>query len=340
MTLDPLAARTLKQAHESVREAPDSPEARANAVAAMQAAMSTPPARRARRGLQFLALAAGLGALVASGLALRPETGARVVSEDGAFAAGHRFSPGARVESGPSPLRLELASGVILTLTPHTTLVLANQGVELRVERGVAAAEIAPRTEGFTIDCGDTQVFTRGARLEVSPGAGCDGRTRVEVFEGEATLPDGAVLKPHETWPRCAAAVRLIAPPPAPLPVAPIAEPTRAPRVAPQPSTVTPPKPAQETARAREERLAKQNQLYLEAMSLQRGGDTAGALERLSQVLQDPTSPLAETALAQKVRWLSTTRRDAAREAAREYLRRFPMGFARAEAEQLVLEQP
>lgn len=339
MTLDPLAARALKRANDAVREAPDSPDARANSVAAMQAAMSAAPKRRGRQGVQVLALAAGLGALIAAGLALRPAPAARVVSGGGAYEPGHRFEAGARVESGTATLQLELPAGIKLALDAQTSLVLGPTPVELRVERGEVAAEIAPRAEPFKLECGDTQIFTRGSRLRVTPGAGCDGRARVEVLEGEATI-DGAVLQ-RGTWPTCAAAVRLISPPPEP-PAQPAAAPTRAPRRdPPKPAVIVPPAPtAQQQAQDREERLARQNALYLEAVSLQRSGDTPAALQRLAQLLQDPTSPLAETALAQKLRWLAPTQRTAAREAAREYLRRYPMGFARAEAEQLVLEQP
>jgi hypothetical protein len=61
-------------------------------------------------------------------------------------------------------------------------------------------------------------------------------------------------------------------------------------------------------------------------------------VKKLEAVLADPKSPLAETALAQKMKWLSPNHRPAAQEAAREYLQRFPMGFGRADAETLVLE--
>ena len=50
----------------------------------------------------------------------------------------------------------------------------------------------------------------------------------------------------------------------------------------------------------------------------------------------DVALDLAETALAQKMKWLSATDRSAAREAAREYLQRYPMGFGRADAERRI----
>ena len=87
-----------------------------------------------------------------------------------------------------------------------------------------------------------------------------------------------------------------------------------------------------------DERLARQNELYQQAVALQRAGDVSGAVKKLEAVLVDQRSPLAETALAQKMKWLSATNREAARDVAREYLQRFPMGFGRADAETLVLE--
>jgi outer membrane protein assembly factor BamD (BamD/ComL family) len=87
-----------------------------------------------------------------------------------------------------------------------------------------------------------------------------------------------------------------------------------------------------------EDRLARQNELYQQAVALQRAGDVPGAVKKLEAVLVDHRSPLAETALAQKMKWLSATDRAAAREVARDYLQRFPMGFGRADAETLVLE--
>ena len=97
--------------------------------------------------------------------------------------------------------------------------------------------------------------------------------------------------------------------------------------------TKPPPRPEKDA-----DRLALQNELYLQALTLQRAGDVSAAVKKLEGVLADPLSPLAETALVQKMKWLSATDRAAARKVAADYLQRFPMGFGRADAEHLVLE--
>jgi len=84
-------------------------------------------------------------------------------------------------------------------------------------------------------------------------------------------------------------------------------------------------------------RLTQQNQLYLDARALQQQGKTAAAVAKLDELLTDPDSPLAESALAQKMKWLASSDPARAKAAAAVYLQRFPRGFARAEAEVLVL---
>ena len=177
------------------------------------------------------------------------------------------------------------------------------------------------------------EVATRSGHFSVKSGAGCDGHAQVEVTEGEVVINGTTSLHPGERWPRCSPAPEL--PPELPATVAPTL-------TAPEPvlirpvvtkRTNSPPPPLKD-----EDRLARQNELYLQALTLQRAGEVADAVKKLEAVLADPSSPLAETALAQKMKWLSATDRAAAREVARDYLQRFPMGFGRADAEQLVLE--
>jgi hypothetical protein len=172
----------------------------------------------------------------------------------------------------------------------------------------------------------------------VKPGAGCDGHTQVQVTEGSVVLNGGTTLGAGESWPHCAPAAALTPPPPVE-PAAPVV-------LAPEPARpvvmrrAAPPPPPAAPAVKDEDRLARQNELYLQALTLQRAGEVNAAVRKLEVVLADPKSPLAETALAQKMKWLSTTDRSSAREAAREYLQRYPMGFGRADAETLVLEKP
>ncbi len=324
---DQQVARALKRANDELQELPDSPEARARTVAAMQAAMKpakAPPA--AQRGAWRLALAASLPLLLGAGwwvTAQRQAVGTVVET-------GRRLSNAEVVESGTAVMTLALRHGVRVKLQAQTAVELRDEGARVVVRRGEVAAEVTSLDAPFTVESFDAQVATRAGRFQVKPGAGCDGRSEVSVSEGAVSV-NGAEVRAGETWPSC---------PPAAQPPGPVKEPSVG-----RPSTplgvnegvkrTAPPPPV---AVKEDDRLTRQNELYQQAVTLQRAGDVSGAVKKLEAVLAFQHSPLAETALAQKMRWLSATDRAAAREVARDYLQRFPMGFGRADAETLVLE--
>lgn len=330
-TRDQQVARALKRANEELTELPDSPEARARTVAALQAAMQAaapaPAPRATTKRAPWLALAAALPLLLGAGwwLNLQRSTVGIVVE------TGKRLANADSVESGAGVLTLSLRHGVKVKLQPQSLVELRDDGTRVLVRRGEVAAEVTSLDEPFTVESFDTLVATRSGRFQVKPGAGCDGRPEVRVSEGSVSV-DGVEVQAGESWPRCA--VTTTAPPepvkdvpsPAVVRPAPVG-------VSVKKSTPPPPAPLKE-----EDRLARQNELYQQAVALQRQGDVTGAVKKLEAVLADQRSPLAETALAQKMRWLSVMDRAAAREVARDYLQRFPMGFGRADAETLVLE--
>lgn len=330
-TRDQQVARALKRANEELTELPDSPEARARTVAALQAAMqAAPPAPSATtKRAPWLALAAAVPLLVGAGwwLNVQRNTVGTVVE------SGKRLANAESVESGTGVLTLALRHGVKVKLQAQSLVELREDGTRVLVRRGEVAAEVTSLDEPFTftVESFDTLVATRSGRFQVKPGAGCDGRPEVRVSEGSVSV-DGVEVQAGESWPRCA--VTTTAPPepvkdvpsPAVVRPAPVG-------VSVKKSTPPPPAPLKE-----EDRLARQNELYQQAVALQRQGDVTGAVKKLEAVLADQRSPLAETALAQKMRWLSVMDRAAAREVARDYLQRFPMGFGRADAETLVLE--
>jgi hypothetical protein len=330
---DSRVARQLKQTTDRIGPAADTPEARARTVEAMRAAMRTPLPRRAARWPLGLALAASVALVTGAVWMLRPPPLARVGEST--------FERGARIEATSQPLVVELRGNVRLTLSRGAAVQLTGP-TEVRIERGEVAADVLARDTTFTLDCVDSVVTTRGVQLTVAHGAGCDGRARVAVTAGEAALPDGTVLRADARWPRCPEAVvpalvepaPVVEPPPLPAPK-PVVRPTP---IKPKPGVAVAP-PAPPTS-PREEALARQNALYLEAVALQRSGALEPALQKLELLLAEKDAPLLETLLAQKMRWLATTRRAEARAVANDYLHRFPMGFARAEAELLVLEKP
>ncbi len=334
-TNDQLLAEVRRAALDEVKELPDSPEARARTVAQMQAALSqaAPPKRAPGRGWR-LALAAGLALLLGASVwfAAQPDGVGRVVASGGTLAVGHRVLEAEVLESGEATLTVQLPPGVLVHLRPKSAVEIRNEGARVVVRRGDVAAEVTSRDAAFFLEAGDTEVATRGARFTLSSGAGCDGHSQVEVTAGSVVINGAANLQAGEHWPRCS-------PAPAPELAAPSAP---APEVLPVPVPVrpvvtkrmnAPPPPVKD-----DERLARQNELYLQALTLQRAGEVRAAVKKLEDVLADAASPLAETALAQKMKWLSATDRAAAREVAQDYLQRFPMGFGRADAEQLVLE--
>ena len=83
--------------------------------------------------------------------------------------------------------------------------------------------------------------------------------------------------------------------------------------------------------------LAHQNDLFAEAVDLRRRGDVGGALHAYQALIQRfPNSPLAENALAERMRMLQASDREHAREEAARYMLRYPHGFAAAEAQRLL----
>jgi hypothetical protein len=87
--------------------------------------------------------------------------------------------------------------------------------------------------------------------------------------------------------------------------------------------------------------LTAQNELFADAIAAKRAGNASEAIASFDRLLTSyPASPLAESASVERLRLLR--RRDPARAAAaaREYLARFPDGFARAEADAVLADSP
>ena len=83
--------------------------------------------------------------------------------------------------------------------------------------------------------------------------------------------------------------------------------------------------------------LAAQNDLFASAVHAKRRGQGSQAVrifERLGRLY--PTGPHAESAAVQRMKLLVVVDRDAARRAASEYLSRYPAGFARVDARQIL----
>jgi hypothetical protein len=79
--------------------------------------------------------------------------------------------------------------------------------------------------------------------------------------------------------------------------------------------------------------LAEQNRVFEDALSAKRRGDSGNALAGFDRFIAHyPKSPLVESAMAERMRVLASTDESRARDAATQYLDRYPDGFAGTEA--------
>ena len=85
--------------------------------------------------------------------------------------------------------------------------------------------------------------------------------------------------------------------------------------------------------------LAAQNDMFASAVRAKRHGHASLAVRILERFSREyPNSPLTESAAAQRMKLLAVIDSVAARRAATDYLSRYPTGFARADAQQLLGE--
>jgi len=185
-------------------------------------------------------------------------------------------------------------------------------------------AKLAP-DQRFVIRTTDAEVEVRGTKFQVSyaaPSPNCAGGTptRVAVSEGLVIVRHHGTesrVAAGESWPKCA-------------------EPRVVQRSAALEHASVAAKevaPATASERLEASRLAEQNELYGRAMASRRQGNPADAVATLDVLLRKfPSGPLAENATVERMRAMRGVDRAAAQSAARDYLKRYPAGFAAAEA--------
>jgi ferric-dicitrate binding protein FerR (iron transport regulator) len=259
--------------------------------------------------------------------------GTTVVSEGSSFelAAQQSLPPGSRIVVGPTgPAHLSLSTGSRVTLEPGSDVTLAGQGRAAIFSIGAGSllanvAKLAP-SDRFLVRTADSEVEVRGTSFQVSivppdPSCGDGTTTRVHVYEGIVVVRrDGREqsIEKGEEWPSGCQ-------PPSAQPV--VAQPAAAPPPeardeARTPTRATPPRPSVSD-------LGAQNDQFADAMILKRRGDSAAALAAFDRFLaMHPTSHLAENAAAERMKLLAPVDRTAARAAARQYLQKYPSGFA------------
>lgn len=309
-TFDRAVAELFRRQSEAVEAGPDSAELRKQLVSAIDDALSANAAvKRAPSGrvLPWILFAAAAIALVVVG----------------AVQLKDRMSP----EKGPEvitviPTELAIAGGGKLVKSPSARVDVTDNGTVATLRMGEVAAQVFDQE--LRIDTTDAQIYVRQASVTLETGAGCDGRVKLVVKEGSArvrVLEKDVTVKAGEVWPSCAASKN----------DTPVDEP-----IGPGPAVKKVP-----VVVKKDLTLDEQNELFERALVLQRGGDMQAAVILLERIVTEaPDSSLAEPALAQELRWLAPERSEQALVIARRYLKKFPMGSARAEAEKLVAPAP
>ena len=272
-------------------------------------------------------------------------------------------------DAGGTELTLE--PGAMLTVLEASTtrrFALRRGAVGARVRKLVPGQRFIIETADAEIEVHGTQFRVVLGEPEELPCSGAGPRdaiaTRVTVTEGVVSVKwagDEQRLKPGDEWPPRCAPARASAPQAAAAPSSPYsagskvaapASPSSRSRVATSLHRTSPAAGARRTASraaaldaatasSRDtpaSALEAQNDLFVAAVRARRAGHSALALSLFNRFIQEyPGASLLESALAQKMRLLAASAdRSSAPAAARQYLDRFPDGFAHDEAQTLI----
>ena len=223
------------------------------------------------------------------------------------------------------------------------------------LKEGAIRARVAKLITGerFIISTADAEVEVHGtafrvAVVPVDPACGGGTITRVSVTEGVVSVRrDGNEVRvtPGHVWPEKCNEMQAVAPAAAAPAASPRVRPhggarsahvsaPAAPVVAEAPAEA--PAPVEAPPLSKSE-LAAQNDMFASAVRAKRRGQGSLALrifERFSR--EYPSGPLTESAATERMKLLIKIDPVAARRAAPDYLSRYPNGFARAEARQLL----
>jgi ferric-dicitrate binding protein FerR (iron transport regulator) len=247
---------------------------------------------------------------------------------------GAELDTGSRIVTPPNGrATLSFATGTSIDLGEGADLTIggAAGSQTLRIATGFAELRVAKLSPGqrFLLTTPDAEIEVRGTQFRVAvtqpdPRCGEGTLTRVTVTEGVVSVRHGGVedrVSAGTAWP-----AECPGPEPAGASSVPRSQPVGAekPRSSPPSSTSG---------------LAEQNNLFGEAAAAKRRGDLPGALSNLNRLLAKyPGSALAESAYAERMRLLRVTNPALAAAAARDYLARYPQGFAQTQAEAIAAE--
>jgi hypothetical protein len=278
---------------------------------------------------------------------------------------GMALPQGFRLVAPPAgEVRIAAPRGTTLTLEGGGEVAVKDATSIQRYElkEGAIRARVAKLITGerFIISTADAEIEVHGtafrvAVVPVDPACGGGTITRVSVTEGVVSVRrDGTEVRvtPGHVWPEKCSEAQAVAPAePAAGPSARVrvrgglarsnAVHVTAPAVAEAPAEAPAPveTPAEAPPLSKSE-LAAQNDMFASAVRAKRRGQGSQAVRILERFSREyPNSPLAESAAAQRMKLLAVIDSVAARRAANDYLSRYPTGFARADARQL-LQQP
>jgi hypothetical protein len=331
---------------------------RARLVIAVARSMLDTKARSSLRRRVFALLAAAVaivGMAVVGGTVWRGRTTSEPV-------ASHLVLNSQLATVRASPSRMQLRSGVEVSVGPETQLTLpderdpASTREELVLELGLIRVQVPklPRGHFFAVRTPDTVVSVHGTAFSVEvtkSGLSAAPKTKVIVTEGVVSVQHSnreILLDAGAEWTSSVEGVDRGAPESSGRPV-----PEPGPASARAPAQRSEDAPASVTSAvldasvlhertASQAALANQNRLFSEAMSARDHGDSSAAIGLLEDFIQRyPRAPLAEDAYVERFRVLAEMgKHAAAARAARSYLALYPAGFAGAEARQLALESP
>lgn len=270
-----------------------------------------------------------------------------------------------------------LSTGTRLHLGSNSEFAVVEKSLVQRfsLHKGAVQAKVAKLKTGerFIIDTHDAEVEVHGTSFEVSVAdQGCASpQTRVRVFEGIVTVRSEdktLYVTAGQHWEaRCEPTAQT----PTVQPASSEASPTAASLPATQPSVpaerprsiterIVPPRPAS----ARDEAtgagpppsapeaapppsippapslLAQQNDEFADAVALRRTNHSREAARSFAAfIARYPNGPLTESAAVERMKLLRTFDPGQARNAAEQYLRSYPHGFAREEASAILQAQ-
>lgn len=289
---------------------------------------------------------------IGSGAQLSNAAGPAALRGESALLPGNQLLAGA--EGGA---RLRLSTGTEIAIEHGADLTFSEAGPTERfvLASGELQAKVAKLRPGqrFIIETPDAEVEVHGTVfalrvIELEPDCVAAGRTRLEVREGVVEVRahgTASYVHPGERWPAPCGDGLAARAPAASMPLTgalPSALPSAIPAPVPSAAHSTPTPPSSKAAdSANAVSLTKlQNELFARAVRARRMGDDQAALKQFEELtLTFPNSPLAESAAAQRMRLLAHADPARAATAAREYLKRYPHGFAAGDAAS-ILQRP